>query len=248
MRSLTKITLTLFTASLLFISCKKESTGTSANSLGVKIQANNPSFSLLKSASATTPGFVWDSCFINVSKIEFEAERHENEMSHDSANIHFEWNGPKKVDLFSPSSLVGDISLQPGMYEEISVKIVALKTDAGSSPVFYLSGTYTNTAGLVIPIAVIVNEDFWFKIKKEGAGLSGTTDYTTLIHMNLSLLMSGIVISDLENATQTNGKIIISSTSNSSLYLKINTNLSTCEESEFNQGRESESRQGKGKD
>ena len=246
MNSLTKISLSLLAASLLFTSCKKESTGLSASSLGVKIQATNQSFSLLKSTVATTASFVWDSCFINVSKIEFEAERHENEMAHDSANIHFEWNGPKKIDLFSQTSLIGDISLQPGIYEEISIKIEALKSDAGASPVFYLSGYFTNSTGMVIPIAVMVNEDFWFKIKKEGSGLSATTDYTTLINMNLTLLMSGILTSELESATLTNGKIIISSASNSSLFQKINFNLSHCEESQFDQGKESESGKGKG--
>jgi len=95
---------------------------------------------------------------------------------------------------------------------------------------------------------VIVNEDFEFKVKKEGASIDTTSDYTSLINLNLTLLMGGITSVDLNNATRTNGKIIISSTSNAILYSKINTNLSTCEETELSKGKDSESGSGKGSD
>ena len=231
-------------------SCNKESStpSKSATALGVKIQATNKSFSLLKSALVTTPGFTWDSSFIVVSKIEFEAEKRESEMARDSSSVHFEWDGPKKIDLFNLNSVIGNISLLPGVYHEISIKIVALKADAGASPVFYLSGTYTNSVDSVTPIVVIVNEDFEFKVKKEGAGIDATTDYTSLINVNLTLLMGGITSAYLNSATRTNGKIIISSTSNATLYSKINTNLSTCEETELSKGKDSESGSGKGSD
>ncbi|HEY4784440.1 MAG TPA: hypothetical protein VIH57_00260 [Bacteroidales bacterium] len=224
-------------AALLLSSCKKESAGPSTSVLGVKIQATGKTFSLLKSVSLTTPGFVWDTSFMNVSKIEFEAEKSESETSHDSSEIHLEWNGSKKVDLFSLNSVIGNIPLQPGVYHEITLKIKAYKADAGSSPVFYLEGTYTNSVDSVTPIVVIVNEDFEFKVKKEGFTLDAVNDYTSLINMNLSLLMSGISASDLSSATLTNGRIIISSSSNTSLYSKIRTSLSSCEESEFEQGK-----------
>jgi hypothetical protein len=233
---------------MMVTSCKKEtsSPAKSPTSLGVKLQATNKSFTLLKSALATTPSFTWDTSYIVVSKIEFEAEKRESEMARDSSEVHFEWDGPKKIDLFSLTSVVGDISLLSGVYHEISLKISALKADAGSSPVFYLSGTYTNSVDSVIPIAVIVNENFEFKVKKEGSSLDATSDYTSLINLNLTLLMSGITSTDLNSATRTNGKIIISSTSNAALYSKINTNLSTCAESEISKGKESESGNGSG--
>jgi uncharacterized membrane protein YgcG len=235
---------------MMVTSCKKESStpSQSATALGVKLQATNKSFSLLKSALVTTPSFAWDTSFLIVSKIEFEAEKRESEMARDSSEVHFEWDGPKKIDLFSLTSVIGDISLLSGVYHEISLKIIALKADAGASPVFYLSGTYTNSVDSIIPIVVIVNEDFEFKVKKEGSSIDATTDYTSLINVNLTLLMGGITSMDLNSATRNNGKIIISSTSNATLYSKINTNLSTCEESELSKGKESESGSGKGSD
>lgn len=215
-------------------SCKKESNNPSSTSLEFKMQATNKSTSLLKAvAMLATSGLTWDTCFINVSKIDFEAEKRGNEQSHDSSEIHIEWNGPKKIDLFSLTSVIGDISLQPGIYDEISIKINALKADAGASPVFYLAGTYTNNVNSVIPIEVIINDNFEFKVKKEGSILDATNDYTNLINLNLTMLMSGITASGLNTATLTNGKIIISSSSNVSLYNKINTNFSSCAETDF---------------
>jgi hypothetical protein len=55
--------------------------------------------------------------------------------------------------------------------------------------------------------------------------------------MNLSLLFSGIQSADLDAATLTNGKILISSFSNNSLYNKVIANFSTCGESEVSKGR-----------
>jgi hypothetical protein len=221
-------------AGMMFTSCKKSS-GPSASSLGVKIQATNKTFSVLKSAALNTPGFVWDTCFINVSKIEFEAEKRESESSKDSANVNFEWNGPKIVDLFSVSSVIGNIGLQPGLYGEVSLKIEALKSDAGTSPVFYLSGVYNDSTGVSIPVVVIMNEDIEFNVSKEGTELNGVNDYTSLINLNLTLLLNGIGQSDLSGATLTNGKIVISSTSNASLYDKIRGNLDSSDEAEFNE-------------
>lgn len=240
MKALSKLTSIVLVAVLLLTSCKKESVST-ASSLGVKIQATGKTFSLLKSVAATTPSFVWDTCFMMVSKIEFEAEKHESEMSHDSTETHMEATTAQRVNLFDLNAVIGNLVLQPGFYHEVSLKIKALKSDAGSSPVFYLEGSYTNSAATVTPIIVSVNEDFEFSVKQEGASLDGTNDYTGLINLSLSKLLSGIQSSELDMATLTNGKIIISSTSNATLYNKIKTGIVMCGESEFKKGKESNS-------
>ncbi|MCL4484119.1 MAG: DUF4382 domain-containing protein [Bacteroidetes bacterium] len=218
---------------MMFASCKKD-TSSSSSTLRIKAQATNSTFSVLKSASLAAPSFAWDTCFINVSKIDFEAEKKEGEDSHDSASIDYEWKGAKKVDLFNVNSVVGEINLQPGVYDEISLEIKALKADAGTSPVFYLSGTYTNASGVVIPIKVVVNEDIEFKAEAEGGTtLNAVNNYTSLINLNLALLMNGILQSDLDSVILTNGKIVISSTSNVLLYAKIKGNFDSCDHTEF---------------
>jgi hypothetical protein len=169
-----------------------------------------------------------------VSKIDFEAKKKESENAQGSSSIDYEWKGVKKIDLFSYNSVIGEIILQPGVYEEISLEIKAFKADAGATPVFYLSGTYANAGGAVIPIRVIVNEDIAFKAEAEGGTvLDAVNNYTSLININLALLMNGILQSDLDVATLTNGKIVISNASNISLYNKIKGNFNSSDNAEF---------------
>ncbi len=218
---------------MMFASCKKDSSS-SSSTLRIKAQATNNTFPILKAGSLTTPSFAWDTCYINVSKIDFEAEKKENANAQGFSNIDFEWRGTKKINLFSINSFVGEINLQPGVYEEISLEVKALKADAGTSPVFYLSGTYTNATGAIIPIKVIVNEDIVFKAEAEGGTtLNAVNNYTSLINLNLALLMNGILQSDLDSVILTNGKIVISSTSNVLLYAKIKGNFDSCDHTEF---------------
>jgi hypothetical protein len=152
----------------------------------------------------------------------------------DTTGIDFEWTGPKIVDLFNLNSVVGEISLLPGIYDEISIKIESFKSDAGSSPVFYLSGTYPDSTGAEKRINVIINEDFEIKVNNIDT-LYAVYDYTSVIQLNLALLMSDIHQSDLDSAELTNGKLVISSTSNVTLYNKIMNNLLECEDSELEQ-------------
>lgn len=238
---LSKLTTVILASVLAVSSCKKEPSGSTVSTLGVKIQATGKSFSLLKSTLVTTPVFSWDTCFMTVSKIEFEAEKLESEMSHDSSEVHIEMDGAKRIDLFNLNSVVGDIPLQMGTFHEVTLKITALKVDAGSAPVFYLEGTYTNSADSVVPVVVSVNEDFEFKVKQEGSSLDGTSDYTGLINFSLNMLMANIQPSDLAAATITNKKIIINSNSNVSLYNKIKLMITTCAETKFSKGHETES-------
>jgi hypothetical protein len=241
MKTFRNFALLSFIAGILATSCSKDSSNPSTTSLGVKVQAINKSFSLLKSTALAGSSIVWDSGFVIVSKIEFEAEKHENEMAANSAEVHYEWNGPAKIDLFRLNSVIGNIALQPGIFHEVSLKINSFNSDAGSLPDFYLSGTFTNSGGSGIPIEFIVNEDFEFRVKLEGSTLDAVNDYTSLINMNLVLLFSGIQPADLDGASLSGGRVIISAASNTSLYNKVISNLSTCGESEVSKGKGSDS-------
>lgn len=218
---------------MVFTSCKKQSTSTST--LGVTVKATNSTYAVLKSASATTPTFTWDTCYIVVSEFEFQAERRESEQSQDTMNVDYSWKGPKKVDLLNISAAIGNINLQPGVFEQIELEIQAQKSMAGTSPVFYLSGSYTDSTNVKIPVVVIVNEDLTFKVEQSGAMLNGANNYAALINVNLATLMGSITQADLSSATVTNGRIEISSTSNAGLYAKIKMSWDMCEEVQYNQ-------------
>lgn len=225
------VAMLLFLGVLLF-SCEKNNTD-SSSSLQVKMQAINKSSTILKSATLATPLFNWDVCTMNVSHIEFKAEGKETENAQNSYKVSYEWRGSKIVDLFNASSVIGDITLDPGIYDQIQLEIEAAKSQSSTVPVFYLTGTYTNAQGTIIPIEITMNEDFKFEVEKEGTTLDGTNDYSALINLNLALLVSGVSESDLGAATLTNGKIIVNTTSNPNIYLKIKSKISSCEDVEY---------------
>jgi len=152
--------------------------------------------------------------------------------NNDSSRVKFEWTGPKKVDLFNLSSVLGGVTVVPGMFDNVTIKIESFKSDAGASPSFYLTGNYKNTTGTVNRINIVINEDFEFRIQKTDT-LNFANDFTSIIKMNLVLLLNGVTQTELDNATLTNGKLVISSTANAILFEEILKNFHESGESEF---------------
>jgi hypothetical protein len=152
--------------------------------------------------------------------------------NNDSSRVNFEWRGPKTVDLFNLNSVIGGVTLVPGTFDNASIKIESFKSDAPSSPLFYLTGDYTNSTGAVKRINIVINEDFEIRINKTDT-LNFANDFTSIIKMNLSLLLSDISQTDFDNAVLTDGKLVISSKSNVTLFDKILKNLHGSGESEF---------------
>lgn len=218
---------------VLFFSCEKNNDSSSI--LQVRMQATNKSVSVLKSANLVTPLVTWDVCTMNVSQIEFQAQGKQDENSQGSYQVSYEWQGSKAINLFNSASVIGDITLDPGIYDQIELEIQASKSQNATTPVFYLAGSYTNAAGTKVPVEITINEDFQFEVEKEGTILNGTNDYSALINFNLTLLMYGILQTELDAATLTGGKMIISATSNGVLYQKIKTNILLCEDVQYEQ-------------
>lgn len=226
-------TLMLLFLGVLLFSCEKNNDSSSV--LQVKMQATNKSFSVLKSANLVTPSLTWDVCTMNVSQIEFQAQGKQDENSQGSYQVSYEWQGSKVINLFNTASVIGDITLDPGIYDQVELEIQATKSQNVTVPVFYLAGNYTNPAGTKIPVEITVNEDFQFGVEQEGKTLTGMYDYSALINLNLVMLMNGILQSELDAATLTSGKMIISATSNGVLYQKIKTNILLCEDVQYDQ-------------
>jgi hypothetical protein len=218
-----------------FSACQKENSNLSTtdnSTLGFKLQAQNKSYSLpvnssgTKSASTVT-SISWDTATMIVSRIKFEAEMKNLITHHDSIEIEYSWNGPLAVNLLDTNISLGNFTLTPGFYDEIELKVVGLKKDAGNKPVFYLSGLYTNSDGISIPIVLSVNENIEFKTEKNSVEVTAENNslFTSTILLYLDQLLADIQPSALDNATLTNGSIVISDESNNELYRIIIKNL-----------------------
>lgn len=150
----------------------------------------------------------------------------------DSSRVSFEWRGPKTIDLFNLNSVAGGITLDPGSFNNLTIKIESFLSDAVSTPLFYLAGDFTNSAASTKRINIIINEDFELKIRNLDT-LDLGQNFTSIIKVNLVQLMSTVTMAELENADLTNGVLVISSTSNVALYNKVKKNFHESEHSEF---------------
>jgi hypothetical protein len=220
-----------------FSSCKKDSqdnTVSSASSvLSFKMEALNKTVSLpvqesgLKSGSSSTATVVWDTARMLVSRIKFEAEMESILTGRDSLEIEYSWRGPQTVDLFDLTSILGTITLPAGTYEKVSLKIQSEREDANGQPLFYLSGAYTNDSGTTLPIVISVSDPVMFKTQQSNDSIvaGNFTDFTSTILLYLDQLLLNVNVSLLDNATLTNGTLLISANSNTEIYKLIMHNL-----------------------
>lgn len=219
-----------------FTSCNKDSqdnASSTSSALNFKMQALNKSVSLpvsatgLKSASVTSAIVVWDKATMLVSKVKFEAEMKSVLTGKDSLTIAYSWRGPRTIDLFDLTSTIGSIVLPAGMYEKVSLKVNSEKEDANGLPLVYLSGNYTNAAGTILPIVISVSDPISFNTQqKNDTIISGVaTDLSSTIEIYLDQIMLQVDIAALDNATLTDGKLVISATLNKELYQLILQNL-----------------------
>lgn len=209
---------------LCFTSCQKDSDVPASGdaSLEVQLQATSKTFSFVGTKALTAGTLSWDTCRMYVSRIHFVAEQKLGDSITYTFSTNLRFKGSQLVDLFNADAILGDIPLQPGNYSKIALQIQSNKRDAGKSPVFYLSGNYTNALGIISPIAVIVNEDLKFNMfAKDLTDYTSVKDFTALFQLDLSTLISkNITETELDKAVK-DGKIVISKTSNTELYKKI---------------------------
>ena len=227
MKTLKIFVLMLAAAGFSLSSCQKNDSEimieSGSKSLGVQLQAVNNTYSFGIGTKALTTGTLkWDTCQMYVSRVHLTATKEQGDTLATEFSMDLKFKNSKLADLFSANSLLGDVTLPAGLYDKISIQIQSDKKDAGTAPVFYLAGIYTNALGTT-PIAFIVNKDLKFKASaKDSVQLNTAADYTALFQLDLSNAISNgrITEADLDKASLTNGKIIISENSNKEIYEK----------------------------
>lgn len=215
-------------------SCKKENGGgnlsyrlkavssisagasTSAQGLGVKV-------------IVTPVGLNWESGYVNVSEIKFQAKRNDLEVSYKS-------KGLANVNLFDISPVISSITLPEGQYDKVKLK-VEIKQER-DKPALFLKGSYTDGNNNKVPVELYLNEgenEFEIEVEAKNIMVDSKFSYTGLISLHLDRLIDGITASDLAAATKTNGTIVISTTSNLKLYSKIKANANHFSDCDFNE-------------
>jgi hypothetical protein len=200
--------------SLLF-SCKKEATSEQAagtSNVTYQLATTNTSGGRLAGESERTMAhfLTWAGGTASVSEIKFEAKG-DNKVEYKS-------NVPQVINLGSAVSTLGGIAVPYGTYEKIEFKIKFVPTS--TNPSLELLGSYAPAGGgTPVPVVISFHEPFELKFeKKTPTTIDANTDYTALSTLALGLLSHSVVESFFANATQTNGTIVISNTSNTNLY------------------------------
>jgi hypothetical protein len=128
--------------------------------------------------------------------------------------------------LVASVSSVGRVQLLPGSYKEVKFKIELLPGQTAAA--FELKGTCGSKA-----ITFQVNETLAVKGEKEGVDISDGANYTAATPLNLSLLTLGVSAGMLDNASLTNGEILISATFKTNLYAITLANLKSLDDCDF---------------
>lgn len=216
-------------AVLVFPSCSKDdSTGAGKLSYQVKPTNFTTSVGSVASGSGTSVSGVsnltWTSGNMNIAEIDFEAENNNVEIEHELKNL-------VNVNLFHLSPILGSITIPDGTYDEVELKL-ELKPSATAIPLT-LKGLYTNASGVTTPVEFYFNEEFEIEVEAENLIVSGTNDYLGMINLQLNKFLTNVITSDLDGATKTDGKIIISGSSNTNLYSKFKQNFSDFGDCDF---------------
>ena len=223
---------------LLFISCKKENTPepsseTTANARVIyQLSTTERTSALSTNAPDATPGLynsnrvvpsiTWTAGTASVSEIRFKAKawRNNNDDDDDNGNPHLEFHSrvPQTIDLFTALPTLGFLTIPPGNYHKIELKI-KFEPLAGN-PAFALKGNYVNEAGNIIPVDFAINQPFEIKFElKSKEKLDANIDYNALNELALNLLTNGITASDLRKAIRdNNGRLYINANKNGALF------------------------------
>ena len=224
--------LPMLVAGLILTGCKKDnSTNRNASVANAvfSVRADNANKLLNslngqtnKATASTSAAINWTSAIANIAYLKFEAKRNNTE-------IEIKSKGLQNVDLFALSPVSAGISIDTGTYSEIEVKVTLQKNSTGSLPLT-LKGNYTTSSGTIIPVEFDFNDDAEIKAEVNNVTVDGKTDVAATIKIHLNMLLMGVSVSVLDSASQTNGVIVISNSSNSSIYKQIWSNFSNSAE------------------
>jgi hypothetical protein len=122
--------------------------------------------------------------------------------------------GPYVLDIAAGTATIDEVEAQPGFYQKVNFDFAGGTENGGNS--IALSGNYTSKTGSTIPFVLSSNIEANVQLPLvKGITVNSGSTVSVSIVFDVAGWLKGL---DFENATQTDGKIIISQTQNISLY------------------------------
>jgi hypothetical protein len=222
-RRLMKMYTSLASAAVVLLSlasCQKDSASGTEASFNYQIKTVNRNAIVGRTmANGRDPGATieWTRGSAAATQLKFEAEN-------SSGEVEFKQKTAQQIDLFAASSVLGNISIPPGTYNEVEFK--AYLAPAGSAPALELNGSFTS-GGVTRTVTFLVNSNVELKAEKKNVTIAAGERYSALNTINLSQLTRGISETAFSNATLSNGSIVLSASSNTDLYNQLLNNLNS---------------------
>ncbi len=196
----------------LLASCKKENNSTGGSNVNYQLTASDlsslPGITASDNSTLRTDATItWNSGFANVTELRFEARNKDNDITYRSKT-------DRRIDLFNPGTSAGSILIPSGDYDQ--VKFIAALAPANGEPALQLTGTYNGT-----PVILEVSQPIEIRGVQKNVTVTDNNGYTAITNLDLSNLFADVPSGMLNNATRTNGQIIISSSSNQNIYNKL---------------------------
>nr|MBC7612457.1 hypothetical protein [Pseudopedobacter sp.] len=217
---------TIISFLFLFESCTKD-TGYTDTKLSYSIKTTNLSASL-KSNSAesgvvATPNsngsINWTSASINFDQVDFISTHGGVTTTQIFKNLYF----PNALK----DSVSGSLNIFTGLYENIN--FVLKISESADNPPILIKGNYIETSGTSIPVEVRLNLNQSFTFKNDNVEIKSGT-YVAKITVELNNLVKGLTAADFGQTIRTgaNNTIVINSTLNNALLVKLLINLKSC--------------------
>lgn len=212
--------LTILVAATTFTSCKKESASTENATVSYQLRTINRTALVGKTIATGRVAAIsieWTAGTASTNELKFEAENN-------SGEVEFRQRTAQQIDLFSPTSSLGNITLPAGTYNEVEFK--AFLVSSGNSPALELDGTL-RAGSVTHPIKFIVGGNVELKAEKHNLAVAQGEKYSALNTIDLSQLTKGIPETAFTAASLTNNTIVLSASSNTDLYTLVLNNLNS---------------------
>jgi hypothetical protein len=108
------------------------------------------------------------------------------------------------------------VTIPAGTYEDVNLGIEL--QDVNDNPTVVINGSYTNSKSEVISVRFELNSGEVFEANAESVIIPAGTDLVGKITFDANSWFSTITSNQMDNATRTDGVIVISESSNSAIF------------------------------
>lgn len=204
----TMVMAALVVAGFSFTSCEKDDENTNGK-ITLKVSTTSSSTVNLKSTAAAND-LVFTSGTITIREIVFDGEVGTTSVSRTKeqiATINY------ATGVVTPEVV---IEVPSGNYTGVNLGIEL--QDVNTVPSVVIEGTYTNSSGVAIPIRFEFNSGEVFEANAASVTIEPGADLIGKITFDAVSWFSVVTAEHLDNATLTDGKIIISETKNADIF------------------------------